>query len=378
MPFAQLVIGPPGAGKSTYCNGMHQFMSAVGRKCSIVNLDPANEQTAYEAAVDVRELVTLEEVMREETLGPNGGTIYALEEVEENYEWLEGRLKELGDDYVLFDCPGQVELFTHHTSLRDIFMRIQKLGYRLVVVNLIDSYALTLPSMYISTLLLSLRSMLQLDLPHINVLTKIDNLINYPPLPFNLDFYTEVQDLTYLLPHLEAEHPRFQADEATGESRFAALNKAIVELVDDFALVGFHTLAVEDKKSMMCLLQAIDKAGGYAFGSAEGANDTVWQVAVRQGMGTMDVRDVQERWIDMREEYDELERKQWEEEARRAGGGVRTDGDYMPRARPGGRRRGGEVGDGGGDGDDDDDFDINMIPPVDSGVKIIREHADES
>ena len=31
---------------------------------------------------------------------------------------------------MLFDCPGQVELFTHHGSLRNIFMRIQKIGYR--------------------------------------------------------------------------------------------------------------------------------------------------------------------------------------------------------------------------------------------------------
>lgn len=34
------------------------------------------------------------------------------------------------EDYVLFDCPGQVELFTHHESLRNIFFRIQKSGYR--------------------------------------------------------------------------------------------------------------------------------------------------------------------------------------------------------------------------------------------------------
>ena len=34
------------------------------------------------------------------------------------------------EDYVLFDCAGQVELFTHHSSLRNIFFRIQKLGYR--------------------------------------------------------------------------------------------------------------------------------------------------------------------------------------------------------------------------------------------------------
>ncbi|KAJ5792586.1 hypothetical protein N7504_000811 [Penicillium tannophilum] len=310
MPFAQLVIGPPGAGKSTYCNGMHQFLGAIGRKCSIVNLDPANDKTSYPCALDVRDLVTLEEIMEEDHLGPNGATLYALEELEENYSWLEGGLKELGEDYVIFDCPGQVELFTHHSSLRNIFFQIQKLGYRLIVIHLIDSYTLTLPSMYISALLLSLRAMLQLDLPHLNVLTKIDNLSNYNDLPFNLDFYTEVQDLSYLLPHLEAENSRLT------NSKFSALNEAIISLVEEFGLVSFETLAVEDKKSMMNLLRAIDRASGYAFGPAEGANDSVWQVAVREGMGVTDVRDVQERWLDAKDEYDDMEREELKEEAR--------------------------------------------------------------
>lgn len=146
--------------------------------------------------------------------------------------------------------------------------------------------------------------MLQMDLPHLNVLTKIDKLANYGPLPFNLDFYTEVQDLSYLLPHLAEESP------VTRHTKFEGMNNAIVELVQDFGLVSFETLAVEDKKSMMTLLQAIDRAGGYAFGGAEGANDTVWQVAMREGMGTMDIKDVQERWIDKKDEYDELERNE--------------------------------------------------------------------
>ncbi|KAK3077899.1 hypothetical protein LTS18_008965, partial [Coniosporium uncinatum] len=114
MPFAQLVIGPPGSGKSTYCAGMHQFMSAIGRKCSIVNLDPANDNishptrpSTYPCALDIRSLIPLEEIMEQEELGPNGGVLYALEELEENFDWLEQGLKELGDDYVIFDCPGQ-------------------------------------------------------------------------------------------------------------------------------------------------------------------------------------------------------------------------------------------------------------------------------
>lgn len=68
--------------------------------------------------------------MSHDNLGPNGGVLYALEELEHNFEWLEEGLKELGDDYILFDCPGQVELYTHHNSLRNIFFRLQKMDFR--------------------------------------------------------------------------------------------------------------------------------------------------------------------------------------------------------------------------------------------------------
>lgn len=102
MPFAQLIIGPPGSGKTTYCAGMHQFLSAIGRKSSIVNLDPANEQQQQDApapcAVDMRDYVRLEDIMADEELGPNGAVLYALEELEaeDGWQWLEARLKGLG------------------------------------------------------------------------------------------------------------------------------------------------------------------------------------------------------------------------------------------------------------------------------------------
>lgn len=75
---------------------MHQFLGALGRKSSIVNLDPANDRTAYPCAIDIRELVTLEEIMDDEGLGPNGGVVYALEELEGNLGWLEDRLGRCG------------------------------------------------------------------------------------------------------------------------------------------------------------------------------------------------------------------------------------------------------------------------------------------
>lgn len=185
--------------------------------------------------------------------------------------------------------------------------------------------------------------MLQMDLPHINVLTKIDNLSNYSPLPFNLDFYTEVQDLNYLLPHLEAETSRLSHE------KFGALNQTIIDLVQEFALVAFETLAVEDKKSMMHLLQVIDRASGYAFGPAEGANDSIWQVAVREGWGDLNINDVQERWVDAKDEYDEHERRQLEEEAK-------AKESHAPQ---------------GQDAYDDDELDMRGIIP-DGGTKVIR------
>ena len=54
MVFAQVVIGPPGSGKTTYCEGMRQYLEGVGRQVAIINLDPANDALPYTAAADVR------------------------------------------------------------------------------------------------------------------------------------------------------------------------------------------------------------------------------------------------------------------------------------------------------------------------------------
>jgi len=59
---------------------------------------------------------------------------------------------------------------------------LYKADIKLVVVNLVDSYCCTDPALYVSALLLSLKTMLQMEFPFINVLTKIDLLSQYGPL----------------------------------------------------------------------------------------------------------------------------------------------------------------------------------------------------
>ena len=124
-----LPMGPPGAGKSTLTNGLQQFMTATSRPCSVANLDPANDNIPYSAAFDVRELVNVEEVMEREELGPNGGVLWAMEEVEANFEWLEEKVEGC-DETVVLDPPGQPELMQHHLALPRILQRLEKLGYR--------------------------------------------------------------------------------------------------------------------------------------------------------------------------------------------------------------------------------------------------------
>ena len=96
----------------------------------LVNLDPANESLPYECNVDVSELITLQDVMDKLKLGPNGSLIYCMEYLEKNLEWLKSRLDETKSQYFLFDCPGQVELFTHHCSVRNISHQLEKWNFK--------------------------------------------------------------------------------------------------------------------------------------------------------------------------------------------------------------------------------------------------------
>eukprot|EP00997_Jenningsia_sp_PLL12_P006696 NODE_3264_length_795_cov_20.333780_g2725_i0.p2 GENE.NODE_3264_length_795_cov_20.333780_g2725_i0~~NODE_3264_length_795_cov_20.333780_g2725_i0.p2 ORF type:complete len:124 (-),score=38.39 NODE_3264_length_795_cov_20.333780_g2725_i0:12-383(-) len=98
--------------------------------------------------------------------------------------------------------------------------------------------------------------MLHFELPHVNVLSKIDLLRPHAEdLDFALDFYTEVQDLGYLVTRL---------NERSG-NRHQKLNEAIAEVVEDFGLVSFHALDVQDQQALDTILKSIDRANGFSL-----------------------------------------------------------------------------------------------------------------
>lgn len=261
--FGQIVIGPAGSGKTTYCNGMSQFLNLIGRKAAVINLDPANDNLPYECAVNIEDLVKLEDVMSQYDLGPNGGLIYCMDYLEKNIDWLQDKLRPLlKDHYLLFDFPGQVELFTLHSNAKNVILEMaNKWDFRLTAIHLVDAHLCSDPGKYVSALLISLSTMLHLELPHINVLSKIDLIEQYGKLAFNLDFYTDVQDLSYIQDTLDKD-PR--------SAKYRKLTRELCEVVEDFGLVSFTTLNIQDKESVMELLKIIDKSNGYVFRGIEG------------------------------------------------------------------------------------------------------------
>ncbi|KAL5787078.1 hypothetical protein ACOSP7_004027 [Xanthoceras sorbifolium] len=245
MGYAQLVIGPAGSGKSTYCSSLYQHCETVGRSINIVNLDPAAENFDYPVAMDIRELVSLEDVMEELGLGPNGGLLYCMEHLEDNLDdWLTEELDNyLDDDYLVFDCPGQIELFSHVPVLRNFVEHLKRKGFNVCVVYLLDSQFMTDVTKFISGCMASLSAMIQLELPHVNILSKMDLVINKREIEKFLN-----PEARLLLSELN-QHMAPQ---------FAKLNKSLSELVDEYNMVSFIPLNLRKKNSIQYVLSQID------------------------------------------------------------------------------------------------------------------------
>jgi len=304
----------------------------------IVNLDPANEDTSYEPLADIGELIRLEDAMEELELGPNGGIIYCLEFLEANVDWLLDILREAmrgkARPYFLFDLPGQVEISTHHEALRNVMnYLIKELDLRLTAVHLIDAYHCSDPSKYISAVFLALSAMLRLEMPHVNVLSKIDLVERYGELDFGLEFYAMAQDLGHLLPLLNRgtkklqektpsveEAARLSAQEEAVEAeakasagansfktdsirentpsrtsafnqRYSELNEALINLIDQYSLVAFHPLNIQDRMSIARLVKHIDKTNGF-FESM--TND---EINMFESLDQVDYSDLQEQYF---------------------------------------------------------------------------------
>jgi len=388
--YGQAVVGLPGSGKSTYCEGMRQYISSVrgggggGGGVYVISLDPANERArplpashvdgdtdaaaahlppcaSFEVAYDVSsELVDARVTMDRMGLGPNGALLYCMEYIEKNFDAVVDKICEIVDTgpsdastpppYLIFDFPGQIELFTHNDCVRNILRRIcdppadgsssrprpRRSGTRLCAVNLVDATFCTDAPKFIAASLLSASVAIRLELPCVHVLSKLDLLLlgmdGSGDTAFGLDFFTELPDLARLLDHLDSpplgsdadygdpnaadefsylDDPAYQkARAATQRTKFAsrrrALHERMCELVDDFNLVSFLPLDVQDGEAVGRVLSRFDRTNGYGMmvRHAEGKLVDLWGCAAAEHEGAGAVRDVVERYRRMRERGD--------------------------------------------------------------------------
>jgi GTPase SAR1 family protein len=102
-------------------------------------------------SVDVKELISLEDVMEEMELGPNGGLVFCMEYLIDHFDWLHDELEQLGNDaYVIFDCPGQIELYSHVPVMRALVTELQRIDFAMAAVYLLDAQFMVDPSKYMS------------------------------------------------------------------------------------------------------------------------------------------------------------------------------------------------------------------------------------
>ncbi|KAK6455301.1 putative transcription factor Fet5 [Scheffersomyces xylosifermentans] len=242
-----LALGPAGVGKSTFCNSIISHMQSIGRRAHIVNLDPAAEATEFEFTIDIRDLISLQDVMEEMDLGPNGGLVYCFEFLLNNLDWLDEEIGDFNDEYLIFDCPGQIELYTHIPVLPTIVKHLQtSLNFNLCATYLLEAPFIIDNSKFFSGALSAMSAMILLELPHINIMSKID-LVK--------DEFSRKQLKKFLNPD-----PLLLANEDEEYNpKFSRLNKLIANLVDDFGMVQFLPLdCSKDSDSIATILSYID------------------------------------------------------------------------------------------------------------------------
>ena len=238
----QIVMGPAGSGKSTYCSAIQDHAAACNRRVNVANLDPAAENFGYDLAFDIRDLVTVAEVMEELEYGPNGGLLYCMEYLLENMEWLQENMEQFGDDdYIILDCPGQIELYTHVPIMRRVVESLKTWGFNLVGVFVVDATFVCDVPKFISGSLLSLSAMIQMELPHINVLSKCD-LVSKA----ELDKILDIQSASHI------------SLETSSNKKLNRLTTSIMGLIDDFSQVTFLPLNIKDEDSIQFVLANAD------------------------------------------------------------------------------------------------------------------------
>jgi len=173
-PVFVYIIGTAGSGKSTLTASFKKWMSLRSLDAITVNLDPGAEHLPYDPDVDIRDWISLEEVMETNELGPNGAQVVCADMIALNTGEVQESIGTFKPDYILMDTPGQLELFVFREAGKYTIQFLSPCNA--AVCYLLDPLLARTASGFVSQLLLSLTTNFRLNRPQINVLSKADVL----------------------------------------------------------------------------------------------------------------------------------------------------------------------------------------------------------
>ncbi|MEM2937587.1 MAG: ATP/GTP-binding protein [Candidatus Bathyarchaeia archaeon] len=172
--FIVFIIGTAGSGKSLLTAAFSEWLKMSKQDVAIVNLDPGALTLPYSPDVDARDYVSVDRLMDEYGLGPNGALIMAADLLADDIEKISVEIEDLKSDIVLVDTPGQMELFAFRAS--GPFIASELTREPKVIVYLFDAVFSLNPLNYVSNLFLSAAVYSRFLLPQLHVLSKCDLL----------------------------------------------------------------------------------------------------------------------------------------------------------------------------------------------------------
>jgi GTPase SAR1 family protein len=173
--YYMFIVGTAGCGKSILTMSLEKWLTENDTSVTVVNLDPGVEDPPYTSDVDIREYVDYGEIMQEFGLGPNGALVASLDMAVSHANELRDEIEDLDRDYVIVDCPGQMELFAYRNS-GPLMVEGLKGNDPAIALYLLDSNIARTPAGYLSSMLLGLSISIRFGLPQLNLLSKADIL----------------------------------------------------------------------------------------------------------------------------------------------------------------------------------------------------------
>lgn len=173
MKHAIFIVGPAGTGKTSLCHALQDYLLSEHINAHYFNLDPASYEPL--AQLDIRHKWNFSDYMRLHQLGPNGALMNILQDASKDTQWFIEVLGDLDNDFLLVDCPGQMEVYIGNdnsiTSITNIFKDME---YSLCNIFTIDATFLRENEKLTSALTLTLCTMMHFYLPLLTVVTKMD------------------------------------------------------------------------------------------------------------------------------------------------------------------------------------------------------------